>query len=352
MLLFFQWLLIVLQSALEVSGLTLQRYANSRPGAAVVLQIKRPYWALGVGLYLSSILVYFFALAICPLSWLGVVSCSANILLSAVGAQLVGEHISRLDVAVLCCTIVSAALASKFEPQEAPSTSFSVGEKMIALDPRTCFTVATMFLTLMGLLAVCKANPSRPKNVGAIATVFGYAMASSLAQMCTKLFTSFAPACGWMPAVDSDDYAPSCTTGSWSPLVFVVPSAMFGVTGIYLMLIGCDRYENKFWIPNALALDLVLTTSIGLLVFGETAGMNPSEVGGFCCAGILAVVALWLGILGQSTHDAMERRASRELPPVDFDHNADGPPKAGSRAPESPRMSTELVGCRLPSERG
>lgn len=300
MLQLLQWVLIVVQAVSEIGGLTLQRHANSRPGAQLVPQTKRPYWLLGVSLYFASILVYFFALSISALSWLGVVSCSMNILLSSVSAQILGEHISRVDVAVFACTLSSSILAARFEPVGDLLSRLQVGEKILDADRYALGSVFALLLVLVALLVISHYSPQ--PALAAVATVLGYALASASAQMYAKLVVSFGSACvgGGQPA--GELLSLYCPVGAWSPLVFLVPCAACGGIGVLLMLTGVDRYENKFWVPNALAMDLMLTTLIGFLIFGEDQGMNKQDVMGFGLAAALSVLALWLGVLGGDRH--------------------------------------------------
>lgn len=259
-------------------------------------------------MYIISIMVYFIVLAVSALSWLIVVSNTIGILLSAASAHFLGEDVNHADAGAIFCALGSTALVVFFQPDAQPNSVHLLGEKVFAGDIRT---LSAMWIPVCVLLFLLWMIQSADKAVSRASAVLSYALASGLSQLQAKLLAIYAPACGFIPTLIESLSHEDCTHGILSPLVFFIPCACLGSTAVCLMVMGVDWFENKFWLPNALALDVASSGAIGLIICGEAEGMQWRQIIAICLSGTLAAVSLKLS---SAQPDATERkRLSGEL---------------------------------------
>mmetsp|Transcript_39040 Transcript_39040/g.71085 ORF Transcript_39040/g.71085 Transcript_39040/m.71085 type:complete len:362 (-) Transcript_39040:70-1155(-) len=301
------WGLITTQACLEITGLALIRLSKLRHEDSGPIG-ERPLWSLGAFLYAVSLVVYAAALSNAALSWLVVASCSMNILLSAACSFALGERLRWADICAITCSLTSALLMAFVIPDVNPDMMMDFGNKLQEMDKRSIIIVAALLLVQIFLIGVLNLS-SLP--VAAPAAVLCYSIASGSAQMFTKLFSAFGPECGVVPFTPGGKMG-ECPLGPRGPTGFLILCIFCGGVSTFLMLRGVYWFETKLWLPNALAVDLVVTSLIGLVVCGEARQLEEAQFLGFVICIILSALSLRLSVHGQE----MESHPSQPLQPT------------------------------------
>mmetsp|Transcript_25890 Transcript_25890/g.59767 ORF Transcript_25890/g.59767 Transcript_25890/m.59767 type:complete len:356 (+) Transcript_25890:134-1201(+) len=298
------WGLIGTQACLEISGLALIRLSRLRHEDSGP-SMDRPLWSVGVLFYAVSLVVYAAALSNSALSWLVVASCSMNIMLSAACALGVGEKLRWADFCAIACSLMSALLMAFVIPDVNPDMMLDFGNRLQVRDSQSVSIVVGLLLAQIFLLGVLSFSPL---PIAAPAAVLCYAIASGSAQMFTKLFSSFGPDCGVVPFTTPGN----CPHGPRGPTVFLMLCILCGAVSTCLMLRGVEWFETKLWLPNALAVDLVVTALIGLVVCGEAKQLEGPQLLGFGFCILLSAASLRLSVYGQE----LEERTPQPMQPV------------------------------------
>mmetsp|Transcript_12332 Transcript_12332/g.28936 ORF Transcript_12332/g.28936 Transcript_12332/m.28936 type:complete len:355 (-) Transcript_12332:87-1151(-) len=299
------WGLVAGQAAMEIAGLALVRMSTMSAEAHNASH-RTLIWSVGVILYMASLLVYCAALSNAALSWLVVVSCSVNILLSVLSSFGLGESLRFTDYCAIACALTSAVLMAIVVPDVDPDRLLEFGNKLQTFEPFPLKLVSALLVVQVMLMAITWKGPP---SFAAPAAVLCYSTASGSAQMFTKLFTSTAPGCGLMPSLSQgpvgDD---TCVHGVRGPYAFLTLCVACGAVSTTLMIRGAEWYEAKFWLPNALAVDLVVTALIGLLVCGEAHEMTWQHLLCFFCSMLLSACSLRLATHEQAQHQHSDER--------------------------------------------